>query len=203
MNTRISAGFFFLVILMLIISFFLFTSSNATAQELPTPTLTLRPEMVTVTVTYDEAINVRAGPNSVYYPVVGQLPVGAVVQALGRSLAGEWIMINFPESSDGSRVGWVYAPLVTLSGGFLPVMEPPATLVPRLVPTLDPDFILSLQPEPTQTRMATFTAPAPLSLPTYANPISESGGIGAGIWIAVFGVLGIVWLIISSNRTTR
>ena len=203
MHIRRSAGFFFPVLVMLIITYLLFTSSNAAAQELPTPTLTLRPEMVTVTVTYEEAINVRAGPNSVYYPVVGQLPVGAVVQALGRSLAGEWIMINFPEANDGSGVGWVYAPLVTLSGGFLPVIEPPATLVPRLVPTLDPDFVLSLQPEPTQTRMATFTAPAPLSLPTYANPITDEGGLGAGIWIAVFGVLGLVGLIISSKRSTR
>jgi hypothetical protein len=40
------------------------------------------PSGVYITVTYSDPINVRAGPSTVNYPVIGQLPSGAVVPAL-------------------------------------------------------------------------------------------------------------------------
>lgn len=40
---------------------------------------------VVVTVTYSEPINVRGGPSTVYYPIVGQVSPGDVLPALGVS----------------------------------------------------------------------------------------------------------------------
>src|SRR5690349_7981870 len=40
---------------------------------------------VYATVTYSEDINVRGGPNTVHYPIVGRLAPGNVVPALGVS----------------------------------------------------------------------------------------------------------------------
>ena len=157
------------------------------------PTATLRPESVYITVTYIEPINVRSGPNSVYYPVVGMLPIGATAPALGRSLAGEWVQILFPEASDGSGVGWVYVNLVTISAGVLHVIEPPPTVMPSFFVTLNPAYAISLQPEPTNTRAETFTPPSTLSIPTYTNAISEDRKISPGVIILFLGWPGIAW----------
>src|SRR6266496_2182382 len=62
------------------------------------------PSGVTVTVTYTDPINVRSGPSTIYYPVVGQLSPGSVVPALGISPGREWIQVEYPGGT-----GWVYA----------------------------------------------------------------------------------------------
>ncbi|MCS7011937.1 MAG: SH3 domain-containing protein [Anaerolineales bacterium] len=151
-----------------------------------------------ITVTYVEPINVRGGPNSVYYPIVGSLPVGAVAEAVGRSPGGEWIKIVYPDAADGSGTGWVYAPLVKLSPGFLPIVQPPPTAVPLYRPTLNPAFVASLQPSPTQTRLPTFTFPAPLVIPTYQNQTDGRGG-STGFVIVLLAVLGVVGLWLSAR----
>ena len=167
------------------------------------PTATLRAESVYITVTYIEPINVRGGPNSVYYPIVGTLPIGATAPALGRSLAGEWIKILFPEASDGSGVGWVYVNLVTISPGVLHVVEPPPTVMPSFFVTLNPAYAVSLQPGPTSTRLATFTAPGPLSIPTYTNRISEERKFSSGGLIIILLAVGGVGLLLSSRKRKR
>jgi hypothetical protein len=203
MNFWKPTGFFFLTILVLLIavlSFFAFPSMGIQAES---PTATLRPESVYITVTYIEPINVRAGPNSVYYPVVGSLPIGATAPALGRSLAGEWILIIYPEASDGSGVGWVYVNLVTVSPGVLHVVEPPPTVMPSFFVTLNPAYALSLQPESTATRMATFTQPGPLSIPTYTNRISGDRKFSSGALILLLGGVGLIGLLIASRKRSR
>ncbi|MBI4732801.1 MAG: SH3 domain-containing protein [Chloroflexi bacterium] len=203
MKLRKPAGFFFISLLIALFALAGAFGTPASARQAETPTVTPRPDTVYITVTYEEPINVRGGPNSVYYPVVGSLPVGAVAQAVGRSLAGEWVKIVFPEANDGSGVGWVYAPLVTISPGFLPVVEPPPTAAPAVVPTLDPDFVASLQPPPTATRPPTFTAPPPLVVPTYENPVGGDGGISTGVVVILLGGIGLAGLFIASLRRTR
>ncbi len=197
---KIFSSFFVLVLFLMAMgisstSVFAVQGTEATA----TPTGGGRPF---ITVTYEEPINVRGGPNSVYYPVVGSLPVGAVAEALGRSPAGEWIKIAYPNALDGSGVGWVYAPLVTLSPGFLPIVEPPPTAVPYGKPTLDPDFVASLQPAPTSTRLPTFTAPPPLVVPKYQNSV-DGRGFSSGILVVIFAALGFVGLLFTSPRRRR
>jgi uncharacterized protein YraI len=203
MTSRKSAGFFFISLLIAFLALVGVSGTTVSARQAETPTLTPRPETALITVTYLEAINVRAGPNSVYYPVVGSLPVDSVAQAVGRSKAGEWIKIMFPEANDGSGYGWVYAPLVTLSPGFLPVVEPPPTAVPAYVRTIDPSFVASLQPPPTATRPPTYTAPPLLVIPTYENPGSDDGGISTGIIVILLGGLGVAGLLVATLRRGR
>jgi hypothetical protein len=197
-------GFFFISLPISVLAFAGAFWIPAFARQVETPTATLLPDVVYITVTYEEPIHVRGGPNAVYYPMVGpNLPVGAVVQAVGRSQGGEWIKIVFPEANDGSGVGWVYAPYVTLSAGSLPIVGPPPTAVPAFIPTLNPDFVSSLQPLPTASRLPTYTAPPPLVIPTYENPIGEGSGIPGGTFVVILGVIGLGGLIAASLRRQR
>ncbi len=196
-------GFFFLTVLILLLALMSFSAIPSMGIHAESPTATVRPESVFITVTYIEPINVRGGPNSVYYPVVGTLPIGATAPALGRSLGGEWIQIIFPEASDGSGVGWVSVNLVTVSPGTLHVVEPPPTVMPSFFVTLNPAYALSLQPEPTATRMFTFTPPGPQTVPTFSNPIREDRKISTGIVILFLGGMGVIGLLITSLKRSR
>ncbi len=153
-----------------------------------------------ITVTYIEPINVRSGPGSYDYPVIGSLPVGGTAPAIGRSPAGEWIQITFPAGPRG--IGWVYAANVTLtSNGFLPVVEPPPTAVPAVTDTLNPTYEAAFLREPTATRKPTFTAPPPLIISTYVNPDgTASDGLEVGWIIVGLAVVGLFGIAFSSLR---
>ena len=86
-------------------------------QEVSTPTGIL------ATVIYTEPINVRSGPSTVFYPIIGQLQPGDIVPALGVSPGREWVQISFAGGVNG--IGWIYASFVTISGGELQIAEPP------------------------------------------------------------------------------
>jgi hypothetical protein len=168
-----------------------------------TPTVSLKgtPSGAYITVTYIEPINVRSGPSSFDYPVVGQLPVGGTASAIGRSPANEWIEITFPDSPRGTA--WVYAANVTLSppGFLLPFIEPPPTPTPVVTPTLNQTFVAAFQTLPTSTRLPTFTNPPPLVFPTYTNPSHASAGRAVTAWVFVLlGLLGLVGLVITSIK---
>ncbi|PWB53234.1 MAG: hypothetical protein C3F13_09685 [Anaerolineales bacterium] len=166
------------------------------------PTVTSSPFGPMVTVNSDqEQINVRAGPGAGgEYPIVGVLQQGETVPALGRSPGGGWIQIVYPTVNGG--VAWVYAYLVTVKGGELPIVEPPPTPTPKVTPTIDPTLASQLIIDIGPTRMPTFTPPAPVQMPTYtqAPPISLAGGLPMGFIIIGFGVLGIFGLMISVFR---
>jgi len=85
----------------------------------------------------------------------------------------------------------VYAPLVDVKGGALPVVEPPATPTPAVTNTIDPtlaaQFIVTTQP----TRLPTFTAPPPLAIPTFRAASSAlSSPIPMGLVIVALAALG-------------
>lgn len=154
-----------------------------------------------ITVTYIEPINVRSGPSSFDYPVIGTLPVGGTAPAIGRSPAGEWIQISFPAGPKG--VGWVYAANVSLtSGALLPVVEPPPIPVPAVTATINPTYAAALQAVPTTTRKPTFTAPPPLEIPTYVVNASEkvTGGFSIGWIIVGLGAVGLLGMALSAFR---
>ncbi|HEY5731117.1 MAG TPA: hypothetical protein VIS72_13775, partial [Anaerolineales bacterium] len=77
---------------------------------------------IVVTVIYSEPINVRGGPSTVYYPIVGRVFPGDVLPALGASPGREWVQVAYPDAPGG--VGWLYATYVTVSGGELQILEP-------------------------------------------------------------------------------
>lgn len=164
------------------------------------PTVTSTPSGPIVTVNSDNAqINVRSGPN-VFYPEVGVLVAGQTAVAVGRTPEGLWIQIVYPGVPEG--VAWIYAGLVTLGPGNLPVVEPPPTPTPRTTPTVDPTLAAQFNIESTPTRLPTFTPPPPLSIPEFSD---TSGGViptrlPVGFLIASLFVIGLFGFVISLLR---
>jgi hypothetical protein len=195
------------VLLLGIISWLGLTSTvsmDASAQQptvaIPTVTGTKSGPIITVNQDYEQ-INVRAGPGSGdEYPIVGVLEQGEKVPALGRSPGGDWIQIVYPTVNGG--VAWVYAYLVTVSGGELPIVAPPPTATPRITPTIDPTLAAQLIVEIGPTRMPTFTPPPSIQMPTYTQPpaISVAGGLPMGFIIIGMAVVGLFGLLISVFR---
>lgn len=159
-------------------------------QEVSTPTGVL------ATIIYAEQINVRSGPSTVFYPIIGQLFPGDIVPALGISPGREWIEISYPSGVGG--VGWVYASFVSLSGGELRIVEPPPTPTPLVTATIDPTLAAAFNIQPTQTRIPTFTPPPPLDVPQFTEvSTSNSSGAAFGIFIIMLIIIGGAGLVFS------
>jgi hypothetical protein len=175
-------------------------SAQQVISETPTASLGGTTSGVYITVTYIEPINVRSGPGSFDYPVIGSLPVGGTAPATGRSPAGEWIQIEYPDGPRGT--GWVYAANVSLSpGALLKIVEPPPTATPATTPTLNQTFVAAFQVLPTSTRLPTFTAPPSLVFPTYTNPVHSSSSRAITAWVVVIlGLIGILGIVFTSIR---
>lgn len=154
--------------------------------------------MFITVITEEPQINVRMGPSSSVYPIVGTLLRGATAPALGRSPGGDWVQIEYPGAPYNK--GWVYSPLVQVSPpGILLVIEPPPTPVPPATATIDPTLAAQFNIVPTSTRLPTFTPPPSLTIPTYTQ--SPSGGadnsIPLGIIIVAFAILGVLGFFLS------
>ena len=164
---------------------------------------TSQPAGMYITVITDEPqINVRMGPGSAIYPVVGILLRGATAPALGRSPGGDWIQVEFPGAPNNA--GWVYSPLVSVSPGTLRIVEPPPTPVPPPTSTIDPTLAAQFNIIPTPTRLPTFTPPPALTVPVFTE--GPSAGLSspvplAGIIISLV-VIGLLGMVISrfTNR---
>lgn len=191
--------------LLLLIGFF--SASNLTFVLAQQPTQTPAPASgLFITVITDEPqINVRMGPSSTVYPIVGILLQGATAPALGRSQGGDWIQIEFPSAPNG--VGWVYSPLVQVSPpGNLNVVPAPPTPLPPPTNTIDPtlaaEFATQFVNVATSTRLPTFTAqPSYTPLPTYTTlQNSTSDSIPLATIIMAFFILGIIGFLLSVLR---
>ena len=166
---------------------FLLPNQAEAYQEASTPTGVL------VTIIYPEQINVRSGPSTVNYPIIGQLFPGDIVPALGISKGREWIQISY-----SGGVGWVYASFVSIAGGELRIVEPPPTPAPLVTATIDPTLAAAFNIEPTQTRIPTFTPPPPLDVPQFTEvSASHSSGAAFGIFIIILIIIGGVGLVFS------
>ena len=155
---------------------------------------------VLVTVTYTEQINVRNGPSTVLYEIIGNMQPGETAQALGVSPGRDWVQIVFPAGPGG--VAWVHTSLISLSAGNLQVIEPPPTAAPRITATVDPTLAAAYVFEPTATRMPTFTPPPPLEVPQFTEtPATDSrAGIPMGAFVLGSGILGILGYLFSLLR---
>jgi uncharacterized protein YraI len=140
-----------------------------------------------ITQTYTEAINVRTGPSTVYYPVIGKLEIGATASAIAASPSREWIEISYPAGPNG--VGWIYAANVTLTGS-LQIVEPPPTVAPVVTATFDPTLAAAFTVDPTQTRLPTFTPPPPLTVPAFPDSGGPSNGFPIGLTISLLALVG-------------
>lgn len=187
--------FSFCLILVTLIVAFLAPARTKILAQAPTvdiPTVTSSPSGQLATVKEDAdqmQINVRSGPGT-FYDKVGVLLANQTVPAKGRSAGGDWILIDYPGVANG--LAWVYAPLVNLTPGNLPVVEPPPTPTPLATVTIDPtlaaQFVITMVP----TRLPTFTEPAPLVIPTFqeVSKAGTQGGIPMGLVIIGITALG-------------
>lgn len=151
---------------------------------------------VYITVTYSEPINVRGGPSTVYFPIVGRLSPGETAPALGTSPGREWVQIAYPSAPGG--VGWVYAIYVTVTGGELLVVEVPSTPTSGVIATIDPTLAAAFNFQPTATRLPTFTPPPPLVVPQFTEAsVPRRAGVAPGIFVISLIGLGAIGLIAS------
>jgi hypothetical protein len=147
-------------------------------------------------------VDVYAGPSSFNYPAVGVLLTGLKVPALGRARGDDnWIMIQY-EGVPGS-VAWVYALYVQLTntgGETLPLVDVPPTPTPALTPTIDPTLVAAYLPAENATRLPTYTAPAPLAVPTFVDATQKGRQLPIGLLIFGFAVIGALGTMISFLR---
>jgi uncharacterized protein YraI len=188
-----------LTILVALISLGTFFASNSTvvlALQL-TATPAADSGMYITVITEEPQINIRMGPSSSVYPVVGTLPTGSTAPALGRSPGGDWIQIEFPGAPNNA--GWVYSPLVQVSPGTLRIVEPPPTPVPPATSTIDPTLAAQFNIVPTNTRLPTFTPPPSLTVPSYteAAGISSKSPVPLAAIIIALAILGSVGFVLS------
>lgn len=89
--------------------------------------------------TFTTGINVRRGPDLVFNPPLGQVAPNDSSEILAVNSAGTWYKIRYYNSE-----GWVYGPLITLSGNTsqLPIDNGPP------VPTLTPVPPTAIPPSP-------------------------------------------------------
>lgn len=159
--------------------------------NVPTVTSTPSGPIVTVRLDIDQPqIFVRAGPGTTY-DKVGILLLGQKAIAKGRSAGGNWIMIEYPGVAGG--LGWVNSPLVNVTPGELPVVEPPPTPTPLVTVTIDPTMASQFVVTQAPTRLPTFTPPPQLVIPTFTaeNNGTASSQIPMGMVIIVLAVIGI------------
>ncbi len=166
------------------------------ANPTPMPTVTGTPTGPTVVVLGggNPQVHVRAGPSS-RWPIIGILVVGERVPAIGRTPAGEWIKIVYPGSPDGT--GWVYAYVVRLEGGDVPIVEPPPTPTPKVTPTVDPTLAAQFLVEVPPTRLPTFTAPPPLAVPTFVDSVPATTRFPSALVIIGLLALGMFGMAVS------
>jgi hypothetical protein len=188
-----------LTLFIALISFGIFLVSNPTlvlALQL-TATPAADAGMYITVITDEPQINVRMGPSSSIYPVVGTLLTGSTAPALGRSPGGDWIQIEYPGAPNNA--GWVYSPLVQVSPGTLQIVAPPPTPVPPATATIDPTLEAQFNILPTNTRLPTFTPPPSLVAPSYIEtPDPDSmDSIPLAIIIIALAILGSVGFLLS------
>ena len=187
---------FFVVIVILFSQVKFVSAQDHQDDPQPTVTSTSQGAFVVVRPQEQDQINVRSGPSTTYQKV-GVLLIGQQMSALGRSAGGDWIMIAYPGVEGGTA--WVYAPLVSLSGGALPIIEPPPTPTLQFTQTVDPTLAARFVVTSAPTRMPTFTEAAPQAVPTFEDvtPSQIVTSVPMGLIIIILATAGIFLGLIS------
>ena len=187
--------------LCLLIALLLGRAAGVAQAQIPTgsiPTVTGTPVGAIALVLDNEQgfINVRGGPSTVAYDIIGVLVEGSQVPALGRTPGGDWIEISYPGVPGG--VAWVYTDLLDVRGT-LPVIEPPPTVTPQITATIDPTLAAQFLVEVPPTRLPTYTAPPPISQPTFPvdAPIASQGRFPMGLVIIGMAIIGLFGTLLS------
>lgn len=190
----------YLTLSLLLVLIAIFTASSPRSVLAQQPTDVPASGIFITVVTDEPQINVRMGPSSTVYPVVGVLITGSTVPAFGRSPGGDWIQIEFAAAPGGR--GWVYSPLVQVSppGVTLQVIEPPPTPVQPATSTIDPTLAAQFVVNPTATRPPTYTPPPTLTTFDYTQNVPSGFEIPWATAIIAFAVLGSIGFLLSLIR---
>jgi hypothetical protein len=73
-------------------------------------------------------VNIRSGPGTDIFDVIGVLPRGESIQVQGRNAAASWYTVRYPDPTTAREsLAWIAARVVTLSGtcSGLPVVDEP------------------------------------------------------------------------------
>lgn len=179
-----------------------FFSEGKTAAAQGQPTVTATIGGLTVTVKSDEPqYNVRSGPSTTDYPIIGVVLPGQDVLIKGRSPGGAWVEIDFPGVP--GNVGWMATIYLNIPAGLtIPITEPPPTPAPQYTATIDPTLAAEFIVTPIPTRLPTFTPPPPLVISTFLpEPSAKSpGGIPMGMVIVTLAALGVFLGLVSLIR---
>jgi hypothetical protein len=185
-----------IIIGLLIVTSYTLTDVNNVHAQQPTgsiPTVTGTPKGPTAKVRIgltEDRVNVRSGP-SIEYPEIGVILLGAEVPVVGRSIGGDWLVVEYPGVTGG--IGWVWARYMSVTPGELAVVESPPLPEPIRTITIDPTMAAQFVTTPIATRLPTFTQPAPLVIPTYDNSTGQTlGGIPIGLIIIILAGTGIL-----------
>jgi hypothetical protein len=185
-----------LVFIGFVISLYTIKSPQTVQAQQPTgsiPTVTGTPigPTGTIKIGFNDTINVRKNPSSEdNNNIVGVVLPGQVVAVKGKTIGGDWLLIDYPGVAGGQ--GWVWSPYMDVKGGELPVVEVPPTPAPKVTATIDPTLAAQFVITPNSTNLPTFTQPAPLTIPTYSTGAASSGKIPIGLVIISIIGLGIV-----------
>jgi hypothetical protein len=115
--------------------------------------------MLCAVITDEPQINIRMGPSSSIYPIVGTLLTGSTAPALGKSPGGDWIQISM-QALPITQVGYIRRLCKFL--GHIADRSSATYAVPPQLPQLTQHLQHSLTLPPTNTPPPTFTPPPSL-----------------------------------------
>jgi uncharacterized protein YraI len=171
--------------------FFLAQPAMVTRAQGTVPTEELQPPYVECCKNNTTKVNLRSGPNSVFYPQIGSLTFGERVPALGKSKGGGWVQIQYLAVPSG--VAWVSMDFIITHMGAsdLPVVEAPPVPTLAYVNTIDPTLAFAFSAN-YSTRLPTFTNAPPYTTPS-PPPVDEkaSGGFPMAVLILILLTLGV------------
>ncbi len=156
--------------------------------SVPTVTGTPTGPMASLKIGLEDHVNVRSGP-SVFYDAIGIITVGSSVPVLGKSIGGDWLLVDYPGVAGGK--GWVWALYMDVTPGEIPMAEMPPSPQPKATFTIDPTMASQFITTPMATRLPTFTPPPSLTIPTFENATPQKfAGIPIGFIIIILIGLG-------------
>jgi len=196
---RLKKVFTILIIGLLAGFFFLLNPKALTGQvyaqqstgSVPTVTGTPKGPMASLKVglTEDHA-NVRSGPSTLY-DAIGIVYTGTSIPVLGKSIGGDWLLVDYPGVPGGT--GWVWALYMDVTPGEIPVVAMPPSPQPKVTFTIDPTMASQFITTPLATRLPTFTPPPALVIPTYETSATQIfAGVPIGFIILILLGLGII-----------
>jgi uncharacterized protein YraI len=176
--------------LILIAGMLLFLPTERSRAQGADPTAEIQPPYVECCKNNSNFANLRSGPNSVFYPLIGTLTLGQRVPALGKSKGSGWVQIKYVAVPSG--VAWVSTDFVVLHVGAvdLPVLEAPPIPTQPYINTIDPTLAFAFAAN-YATRLPTYTT-APLYTTPSPPPVDEksSGGFPVAVLILILITLG-------------